>query len=152
MKNIAIIFILMSFLGCATNIIKYDRYKIEKRYVDNFNIRLDSIKINFQNYFLDKENIKSIVVDRKQKTIWIDRVHLKKIKTFSELELDTLEAWTSNELTLTIINGIPYTQDMLNKLMFENQSIKWTKLISNSELLNNCFFNRKRNILVITTD
>ena len=60
-SNFSLLLIFMVFSGCVSVKIKYDKRKIERIYFDkNYQIKLQGQIIDFENHYLNKNNIKSL--------------------------------------------------------------------------------------------
>lgn len=94
-----ILVILLS--SCATIKMSYNRDRILNKYSEGFQIYLDSSLIDLENYYLDSDNIKSIVRDKKKDAIYIDRDSMIEFLDFKEFFNE------SEKERLVIINGVP---------------------------------------------
>jgi hypothetical protein len=129
MKFIYFILLISSF-GCATKNINYDRYKIIEKYKTDYKYYLNDEDIAFENVFLNKDNIESIIVDKRSKTIVIHQKYKSRIFTLKELDLDL---FVNNSFKLEdincqncflVIDGFLFPIEKLNEIYFSEKIIK----------------------------
>ena len=155
MRIFLLLFLLIFTLGCATRNINYDRNKILKKYASDFNIILDSEKINLENLYLHKENIKNTTVDKKEKTVTIDQFKKTELISLGEIYLDSLSknrgGWKKKEIGFIIIDGVPLDVQNLEVIKIDPNAIKDFRIQKGEDSKGNRFFRMDRDYLIITT-
>ncbi len=156
--KIFLFLILLLTYGCSVRNINYDREKIIKKYASNFDILVDSKKVDFKNLYLDLENIREIRLDRKNKTLGITQIRASKLVKLSEINLDSLNkgrgGWKKTKIGLIVINGIPLTDEHIEKTLIDLNSIKDFRVLKGKDLEKNgsTIFRLDRDYLIIITD
>lgn len=82
-KIILIVLTLSFIYGCTTYKISYNRNKIIKKISENYSIFLDNEIIDFGNIYLDKDNIKNVIIRKSEKII-----NVSQAKKMNFLKLD----------------------------------------------------------------
>ena len=141
--------------SCATRNIKYDRNKILKKYATEFDIILDSEKVNLENLYLDKDNIKVISIDRKGKTVTIEQLKKPDIITLNNIYLDSLNkgrrGWNKKEIGFIIIDGILLTDKTTEEIKLDPNAIKDFRIQKGEDSKDSRIFRMDRDYLIITT-
>ncbi len=141
--------------SCATRNIKYDRNKILKKYATEFDIILDSEKVNHENLYLDKDNIKVISIDRKGKTVTIEQLKKPDIITLNNIYLDSLNkgrrGWNKKEIGFIIIDGILLTDKTTEEIKLDPNAIKDFRIQKGEDSKDSRIFRMDRDYLIITT-
>lgn len=144
--------------GCSVRNINYDREKIIKKYAPNFDVLVDSKKVDSQNLYLDIENIREITLDRKNKTLGIIQIRASKFVKLSEINIDSLNkgrgGWEKNKIGLVVINGIPLTDRHQEKVLIDLNSIKDFRILKGKDLekTGSTIFRLDSDYLIIITD
>ena len=90
MNKIKILFSIIlafTFYNCSSYKINYNRDKIINKYSDNYIVLLDNEKIQLENIYLDKDNIKNIIVDKKSKVINISQNKINELFELKNINL-----------------------------------------------------------------
>ena len=67
MKILLALLFLNITLSCATKNIRYNHINILEKYSSNYIIYVDDKKIDFENVYLDKDNIEYVKIDKQNK-------------------------------------------------------------------------------------
>ena len=138
MRIFLLLLILTLTFGCATRNIKYDRNKILKKYASEFDIILDSEKVNLENLYLDKDNIKATSIDRKEKTVTIDQLKKPELITLNNIYLDSLSkgrrGWNKKEIGFIIIDGILLNDKTIAEIKLDPNAIKVFRIKKGEDL------------------
>ena len=141
--------------GCATRNIKYDRNKILKKYASEFDIILDSEKVNLENLYLDKDNIKATSIDRKEKTVTIDQLKKPELITLNNIYLDSLSkgrrGWNKKEIGFIIIDGILLNDKTTEEIKLDPNAIKDFRIQKGEDSKDSRIFRMDKDYLIITT-
>lgn len=151
-----IFLLLLTFaFSCATRNIKYDRSKILKKYATEFDIVLDSEKVNLENLYLDKDNIKVTSIDRKEKTVTIEQLKKPELITLNNIYLDSLSkgrrGWNKKEIGFIIIDGILLTDKTTEEIKLDPNAIKDFRIQKGEDSKGSRIFRMDRDYLIITT-
>ena len=159
MNKIKILFSIIlafTFYNCSSYKINYNRDKIINKYSDNYIVLLDNEKIQLENIYLDKDNIKNIIVDKKSKVINISQNKINELFELKNINLDSLSngrrGWNKKKIELIVLNGIPINDSLVEKIKIDPNSIKSVQIVTENTL--NTKMNGKRfdgDLLVITT-
>jgi len=156
MRILLFLFLLIFTFGCATRNIKYDRNKILKKYSTEYKIFVDNQKIDLENIYLDKDNIKNVRIDKRTKELKITQLKLTELFEIKNLKLDSLfpnrNITTERKIDLIIIDGIPLNDSLKEKTKIDLNAIK-SILILTQEKMNNSIFCKRQDgdLLLITT-
>ena len=155
MRIFLFLLILTLTFGCATRNIKYDRNKILKKYASEFDIILDSEKVNLENLYLDKDNIKATSIDRKAKTITIDQLKKPELITLNNIYLDSLSkgrrGWNKKEIGFIIIDGILLNDKTTEEIKLDPNAIKDFRIQKGEDSKDSRIFRMDKDYLIITT-
>ena len=155
MRIFLLLFLLFFTFSCATRNINYDRNKILKKYASEFNIIVDSENVNLQNLYLDKENIKSTSIDRKEKTVTISQFKKPELISLSDIYLDSLSksrrGWNKKEIGFIIIDGILLNNKTLEEIKLDPNAIKDFRIQKGEDSKDSRIFRMDRDYLIITT-
>lgn len=155
MRIFLCLFLFIITLGCATRNIKYTRNKILKKYASDFNITLDSEKVKLENLYLDKSNIETIRINRKEKTLSIKQFKKTKLILLSDIYLDSLSksrrGWNKKEIGYIIIDGILLTDKTAEEILIDPNAIKDFRIQKGEDSKNSLWFRMDRDYLIITT-
>ena len=155
MRIFLLLFLLFFTFSCATRNINYDRNKILKKYASEFNIIVDSENVNLQNLYLDKENIKSTSIDRKEKTVTISQFKKPELISLSDIYLDSLSksrrGWNKKEIGFIIIDGILLNDKTLEEIKLDPNAIKDFRIQKGEDSKDSRIFRMDRDYLIITT-
>lgn len=141
MKKVKILIfglILFSIYSCSTIKINYNRNKIVNKYSDNYSILLDNEKIDFRTTYLDKDNIESVIVSKKSKTLNISQIEKKELFEIKNINLDSLSkgrrGWNKKKIELIVLNGIPLSDSLIEKIKIDPNSIKSIEIVTENTL------------------
>lgn len=129
MKYIYILLLTICF-GCSTKNINYDRNKIIEKYNTDYKFFLNDEEIVFKNFFLNKNNINRIIVDKKSKTVNIHQKYKSNLYKLNEYNLNRFinEFFELNDLNcqncFLFIDGFPSSVNRITELSFEENTIK----------------------------
>ena len=141
--------------SCATRNIKYDRNKILKKYASEFNVIVDSEKVNLENLYLDKENIERTSIDRKEKTVTINQFKKPELISLNNIYLDSLSkgrrGWNKKEIGFIIIDGILLNDKTLEEIKLDPNAIKDFRIQKGEDSKDSRIFRMDRDYLIITT-
>lgn len=155
MRIFLLLLILILTFGCATRNIKYDRNKILKKYASEFDIILDSEKVNLENLYLDKDNIKATSIDRKEKTVTIDQLKKPELITLNNIYLDSLSkgrrGWNKKEIGFIIIDGILLNDKTTAEIKLDPNAIKVFRIQKGEDSKDSRIFRMDKDYLIITT-
>ena len=155
MRIFLLLLILTLTFGCATRNIKYDRNKILKKYASEFDIILDSEKVNLENLYLDKDNIKATSIDRKEKTVTIDQLKKPELITLNNIYLDSLSkgrrGWNKKEIGFIIIDGILLNDKTIAEIKLDPNAIKVFRIKKGEDSKDSRIFRMDKDYLIITT-
>lgn len=155
MRIFLLLLILTLTFGCATRNIKYDRNKILKKYASEFDIILDSEKVNLENLYLDKDNIKATSIDRKEKTVTIDQLKKPELITLNNIYLDSLSkgrrGWNKKEIGFIIIDGILLNDKTTAEIKLDPNAIKVFRIQKGEDSKDSRIFRMDKDYLIITT-
>ncbi len=146
-SNIALILILITFSGCISHQIKYDKWKIVRKYSKkNYRITLEGKEVNFRNLYLDKENLKSVYRNRKEK-----RIEIKQKNKANLVKLDFFESDTINleNIGHVVINGLPMIEEDFEKIILELNAVKDIKIITEETIDSKIFCRRPGDVMLI---
>ena len=153
MKKILLLFIPILIFGCASRNIAYNRYKIIKRYAEKYQILLDNKAVDFKNVYLDKGNIKNVLVDRRTKKVMITQLERRKLVSLNNF-IDSLyidsKTKTKEDFSLIVLNGVPFRDSLLSKTRIDIHSIKKIKIFKPDKSGVLCWSDS--NVLVIVTN
>jgi 23S rRNA-/tRNA-specific pseudouridylate synthase len=137
-KKVIIILSLIALVACSSN------HLLEK-YSDSYKIELNGKEVNLKSLYLDKDNIKSVKINKMEEKI---RIIQKNINTeyHSLCESDTLD-YLINKGALIIVNGM-LQEDSCKNVLFENNSIKNILILSDSAMM--MFCSPRRTIVIQT--
>ncbi|MDP2161842.1 MAG: hypothetical protein Q8K02_15270, partial [Flavobacterium sp.] len=128
MKFIYFIVLIICF-GCSTKNINYDRNKIIEKYNTNYKFYLNDEEIVFENFFLNKNNIDRIIVDKRGKTILIHQKFKSQLFRLKEYNLDRFinDSFKLDDLNcqdcVLAIDGFLFPIEKLNEIYFSEKSI-----------------------------
>ena len=155
MRIFLFLLLLTLTFGCATRNINYDRNKILKKYASEFDIILDSEKVNLENLYLDKDNIKTISIDRKEKTVTIDQLKKPELITLNNIYLDSLSkgrrGWNKKEIGFIIIDGILLNDKTTEEIKLDPNAIKDFRIQKGEDSKDSRIFRMDKDYLIITT-
>ena len=148
-SNFSLLLIFMVFSGCVSVKIKYDKRKIERIYFDkNYQIKLQGQIIDFENHYLNKNNIKSVVKNRREKTINIEHKTKPKFIGLKDFESDTLSL---KDISLVIIEGLVIENENWEKIKFEQNIVKSFEILERDALYKlNWDYPYKGDLMIIT--
>ena len=108
MRIFLLLLILTFTLSCATRKIEYNRNKILKKYTADYQVFLDDEKMNLKSTYLDKNNIESIELDNRNKTLKINQFRAAEFFDIKELTLDRMISQNKNwkEKSIEIIISV----------------------------------------------
>lgn len=155
--RIFVLFILLIInYGCATRNIKYDRNKIVKKYSMNYKTFVDNEKVDLENIYLNKKNIKNVRIDKKEKELNITQLKRPELFELKNLNLDSLSArrknWDKKKIDLIIIDGTVLTDSLKNKIKIDPNAIRSFEIISQEKMNNMTLCRRyEGDVLLITT-
>lgn len=156
MRILSLLLILTFTFGCATRNIKYDRNKILKKYSAEYEMFVDKEKMNLETVFLDKNNIENVRIDKRAKELKITQFKSTELFAMKDWNLDSLSAtrrdWGNKKIELIIIDGIPMTDSLKQKILIDPNSIKSITILS-QEKMNNTTLCRgyDGDVILITT-
>ncbi|RBA29572.1 hypothetical protein [Flavobacterium tibetense] len=137
MKILLVLLFLNITLSCATKNIRYNHINIIEKYSSNYIIYVDDKKIDFENVYLDKDNIEYVKIDKQNKTL-----HIKQLKTIELIEVSRLyidrvmktnENHDVNQLEiLVVVNGLPRKKNFL----IDPKTITSIKILSKNDIHN----------------
>jgi hypothetical protein len=137
MKIILTIILVILSIGCATRNIKYDRNKILKKYSSDYNIFVDNQKMDFENIYLNKDNIDYVELDKKNKNLNIKQLKSVELVEVKQLYLDSMH--NSNGFNdekklelLIIVNGLP----LKDSIKIDPKTILSLRILKQNELNN----------------
>jgi len=135
-----LLFLSISFFSCATGSLKYNRNKILEKYSKEYEIFVDNEKTNLEVFFLDKDNIKNIRINKRKKEIKITQHKTTKLLELKNINLDSLytEKRGSNKrkIELIVIDGIPLDESLNEKIKIDPNSIESFEIITKEEMNN----------------
>jgi len=138
MRIYLILFLLIFTFGCATRHIKYDRNKISKKYSKNYTTFVDNKKMALETVYLDKNNIKDVIINRKLKELKITQFKRTKLFEIKNLNLDSLSAgrrgWKKNKIALIVIDGIPIIDSLKEKTKIDINTIEHLEIIPQDKM------------------
>ncbi len=133
-------FLLIFTFGCATRNIKYDRNKILKKYSTKYKMFVDNRKMNLENIYLDKDNIKNVRIDKRTKELKITQLKLTELFEMKNFILDSLfpnrNITTKRKIDLIIIDGIPLNDSLKEKTKIDLNSIKSISILTKEKMNN----------------
>lgn len=155
MKKYFLFFLTSIIFSCSTQSVSYNRDKILKKYSD-YKFYVDGLKSDLGTLYLDKNNIKSIVVDKKNKNLNINQN--KKVEFFElkNLNLDILSSgrrtFDKNKIGHIVVDGILLTDSLKKEIKIDPNAIKSLSILSHDKLnsIVSCRTHDK-DFLVITT-
>ena len=155
--RIFLILLMLTFtFGCATRNIKYDRNKILKKYSAEYKMFVDNEKTDLETVFLDKDNIENIRIDKRTKELKITQLKPAELFAMKDWNLDSLSAgrrgWDKKNIELIIIDGIPMTDSLKEKIKIDPNAIKSIGIVSQEKMnkLNLCR-HYNGDVILITT-
>ncbi|GAA4977615.1 hypothetical protein [Algibacter aquimarinus] len=117
---------------------------------------VDNEKTNLETVYLDKDNIENIRIDKRTKELKITQFKPTDLFEFKNLNLDSLSAgqrgWNKKKIDLIIIDGIPLTDSLKNRVKIDPNGIKTFNILS-EEMMQKTNFCRiyDGSIIIITT-
>jgi predicted nucleotide-binding protein (sugar kinase/HSP70/actin superfamily) len=144
MKNIFYLIFILFFYSCSTTRINYSTKKISqlerKGYIVNYNDKV----IQFNNFFIDKSNIKKVIKSNNLNSINIIPKNSKSEfingkKLVNQILIET----NKTKFDLIVISGIPYSFENLENIEIEKKLYENYKILSEEELSNNTMFCRR---------
>lgn len=150
MRFFLLFIMLFSTLGCITQKISYNRDKIIDKYSNNYKIIVDNKTVDFKTTYLDKNNIKDIVLNKSSHEIKINQIKNVELFELKNLNLDNLSQY--KEIGSIIINGNLMNDSLKDKIKIDPNAIK-SLTILNYDKLNSLLFCRTfdKSFLIITT-
>ena len=156
MRIFLLLLILTFTFSCATRNIKYDRNKILKKYSAEYKLFVDNEKMDLETVFLDKDNIENIRINKRTKELKITQLKPTELFEMKDWNLDSLSAgrrgWDKKKIELIIIDGIPMTDSLKQKIKIDPNAIKSITILS-QEKMNNMTLCRgyDGDVILITT-
>ena len=148
--------LLLVIYSCSTNIINYDRAKIIRKQNAEYSVYLNDNKIDINNVYLDKNNIKNVEINRKKKSITINQQQKRKLVKLKNINFNKFikdSAYRKeNKNILVVINGVPLQDSMVEKTKLEMNSIKSIKYIPANEQETISCEPQNKDILIIITE
>lgn len=92
MRIFPFLIFLIFISGCSTRSIKYDREKILKKYSIDYKILIDNETSDLSTIYLDKNNIKTVQLDKKNKQLKINQINKVDLFELKNLNLDSLSS------------------------------------------------------------
>ncbi len=136
--KIFLLSILLFFYGCSMQTINYNRNKITEKYSKKYQIFLDGEKVDFETIYLDKSNIRNIVVNKKSKELNINQKTNVKFFELRNLNLDSLSSgrrsWDKKKIDLIVIDGVLITDSLKDKIKLDPNAIKSLSILTNDKL------------------
>ncbi len=128
--------------SCSTIQINYHRDRILKKYSDDYKIYLDSSLIELKNYYLDRNNVKSVVRDKSKKAIYIDRDSMIEFLEFKEYFLEI-----KND-RMVILNGIPVESEKGKNLKVSPKSLMEITVLKNDSINSQLFHRNYKDVII----
>jgi len=144
MKYIFYLIFILFFYSCSTTRINYSTKKISqlerKGYIVNYNDKV----IQFNNFYIDKSNIKKVIKSNNLNSINIIPKNSKSEfingkKLVNQILIET----NKTKFDLIVISGIPYSFENLENIEIEKKLYENYKILSEEELSNNTMFCRR---------
>ncbi|QAR30471.1 hypothetical protein EQP59_03435 [Ornithobacterium rhinotracheale] len=129
MKIRILLFLLILFTACATRKISYNREKIIHSYLPSYTVFVDNEPLEFNNLYLDKENINNVEIDNKNKTLYINQ-----LKKEEFLNLNDLLKEKSINVAMVIINGLPIYDSLWAKTKLSPRAIKSVNILKKEKM------------------
>jgi hypothetical protein len=156
MKKFILILLILIHFGCSTYEVKYNRNEIVKKYSAKYKTFIDNENLDLEAHFLDRDNIKKVVVNKKTKELKITQINKVVFFELKNLNLDSLSSgrrgWNKKKIDLIIIDGIPLSDSLKSIVKIDPNAIKSLEFLSKEKLVNNSFCKEiNGDLLVITT-
>lgn len=120
--------LMVTISSCSVVKMKYNRDKILDRYTNGYKIYLDSTLIDLENYYLDSDNIKSIIRDKTKHAIYIQRDSIVKFYDLKEFFQN------AKSERLFIFNGVPIETERVMNMKVSPKAIIELTLLRNDTL------------------
>ncbi len=156
MRPYFILLLSLIVIGCSTVNIKYNRDKILKKYSIDYSIYLDKRPVDLERYYLDKDNIDNIKVNRKNLEINITQFKPPVFLEFKSKNLDSLsrniKGSSEDDIALIIINGVPLSDSLKYRTRVDTNAIQILEIIPYENIKNSIHHtNFEGDILVINS-
>ena len=116
---------------------------------------MDSEKVNLENLYLDKDNIKTTSIDRKAKTVTIEQLKKPELITLNNIYLDSLSkgrrGWNKKEIGFIIIDGILLNDKTTKEIKLDPNAIKDFRIQKGEDSKDSRIFRMDKDYLIITT-
>ncbi len=129
--------------SCSVIKMNYNRDKILSRYSDSYKIYLDSTLIGLENYYLDSDNIKSVVRDKRSNSIYIERDTILDFLEFKEYFQD------KNYNSLLVINGVPVDPETGKNLKVSKKALINITVLKNDSINASLFHHTYQDVLIL---
>lgn len=137
--RLCFLFLLVTItFSCASRDINYDRNKLLNRYSESYKTFVDNQEVDLEYLYLNKNNIHQVVLNKKSKHLNIYQNKPTKFFEIKNLNLDSLSSgrrgWNKNKIALIVINGIPLTEEDIEKTKIDTNAIESLNIISQQKL------------------
>jgi hypothetical protein len=129
----------------------YSRDNILRKERRDYSIYLDSILIEFENYYLDSDNIKSVTLHKDNNSIYIARDTLEEPLDFKRVQVGNSKV-NEEKLGLIILNGVPIDLETITKLRISPNALKEVTILKSNQALGsfNCRTQRGATLIIRT--
>ena len=143
------ILIILILSSCATKSIEFNRQKFLKLEKDGYSITFDSEKINFDNFYINKEKINSVTKQNRKKTVSIISSGKSRMITGNDLESQIINDTKIPEFELLIIDGKMYGKNEVKNILIDLNSVKTVTIIKKEDIQNSIPHRILKNDLVV---
>lgn len=155
MRILVFFILLIITYGCTIRNINYDRNKILKKYAINYETFVDNEKVELETTYLEKKNIKNVLINKKSKHLIINQFKRVELFELKNLNLDSLSAgrrgWDKKKISLLVIDGIVIIDSLKNKIKLDPNAIKSFEILSEDKMNDMTHRRFDGDVLVITT-
>jgi len=138
-------------MSCATQNMTYNHKRLLKKASKNYTFFVDNEKADFRNIILDKHNIKSVVMHRKIKEVYITQIknNLVFVKDCAIVKDSLIHKKASKKINdLVIIDGLRYN---LKNVRIDTTIIETIQLYNTNKLRRDIFCKPMGYIVLIQT-
>lgn len=151
MRGFYLFFILLILSSCSVRYISYNRDNILRKERRDYTVYLDSTLIEFENYYLDSDNIKSVTLRKDNNSIYIVRDSLEELLNFKKVQEGDPNS-NEGKLGLIILNGVPIDLETVTKLRISPKALKEVTILKSNQAPDfySCRTQRGGTLIIVT--
>ncbi len=151
MRGFYLFLILLLLSSCSVRYISYNRNNILRKERRDYTVYLDSTLIEFENYYLDSDNIKSVILNKDNNSIYIVRDTLEELLNFKKVQEGNLIC-NEEKLGLIILNGVPIDLETVTKLRISPRALREVTILKSNQTpgFYSCRTQRGGTLIIVT--